>query len=170
VSQRHAVLQSTDSIRTQITGMLTGHLGKFMGGARIGIEVPDVVQLGSSISIEAISRDGDSTLPLRVHCNGEDGLAFGSPKLMRATGDGRYHANIDALPEGAWQITAQSATPSASGRTGIRLGSGVEIRGYLRPHQYLLSASVKLDRILCRFAERITAKCLQQHDWVISIL
>jgi len=35
-----------------------------------------------------------------------------SPKLMRATGDGRYHANIDALPEGAWRITVQSATPA----------------------------------------------------------
>jgi hypothetical protein len=112
VSQKHAVLQSTDSILTQTSGMLTGHLGKFMGGARIGVDVPDVVQLGSSIPIEATSQDGDPTLPLHVVCDGEGGLAFGSPKLMRATGDGRYHANIDALPEGAWRITVQSATPA----------------------------------------------------------
>src|SRR6266446_5830833 len=59
VSQKHAVLQSTDSILTQILGMLTGHLGRFMGGARIGFDVPDVVQLGSSVPIEATSQDGD---------------------------------------------------------------------------------------------------------------
>src|SRR6516165_7802140 len=47
VSQRHAILQSTDSILTQISGMLTGHLGRFLGGARIGVDVPDMVQLGS---------------------------------------------------------------------------------------------------------------------------
>jgi hypothetical protein len=40
VSQKHAVLQSTDSILTQVSGMLTGHLGKFMGGARIGVDIP----------------------------------------------------------------------------------------------------------------------------------
>lgn len=112
VSQKHAVLQSTDSILTQISGMLTGHLGRFLGGARIGVDVPDVVQLGSSVPIEATSQDGDPTLPLHVVCDGEDGLAFGSPKLMRATGDGRYRANIDALPDGAWRITVQSATPA----------------------------------------------------------
>jgi hypothetical protein len=112
VSQKHAVLQSTDSILTQTSGMLTGHLGRFMGGARIGVGVPDVVQFGSSVPIEAKSQDGDPTLPLHVVCDGEDGLAFGSPKLMRATGDGRYHANIVALPEGAWRITVQSATPA----------------------------------------------------------
>ena len=42
----------------------------------------------------------------------EDGLAFGSPKLMRATGDGRYQTTIDGLPEGAWRVTVQSATPA----------------------------------------------------------
>jgi hypothetical protein len=31
---------------------------------------------------------------------------------MRATGVGRYHAKIDAVPEGAWRLTVQSATPS----------------------------------------------------------
>ena len=45
VSQKHAVLQSTNSILTQISGMLTGHLGRFMGGARIGVDVPDMVDV-----------------------------------------------------------------------------------------------------------------------------
>jgi photosystem II stability/assembly factor-like uncharacterized protein len=39
--------------------VLSGHLGKFMGGARIGVDVPEVVQLGSSLPIEATSKDDD---------------------------------------------------------------------------------------------------------------
>jgi hypothetical protein len=111
VSQRHAMLQSTDSILTQILGMLTGRLGRFMGGARIGVDMPDIVQFGSPVPIEATSQDGDPALPLIVVCHGENGLALG-PKMLRPTGDGRYHTTIDALPEGAWRLTVQSATPA----------------------------------------------------------
>jgi hypothetical protein len=112
VSQKHAILQSTDSILTQISGMLTGHLGRFMGGARIGVDVPDVVGVGKSWSIEATSKDGDPNLPLQVMCTGEDGQEYGGPILMRATGDGQYYAKVDGLPEGAWLVTVQSATPA----------------------------------------------------------
>jgi hypothetical protein len=112
VSQRHAMLQSTDSILAQLFGVLAGHLGKFMGGMRIGVDMPDAVQIGQNVTIEAESKDGDSTLPLHVVCEGEDGRLFGSPKLMRASGDGRYHAIIDNLPEGAWRFTVQSASPA----------------------------------------------------------
>jgi pimeloyl-ACP methyl ester carboxylesterase len=112
VSQKHAVLQSTNSILTQISGMLTGHLGKFMGGARIGVDVPDVVEFDSALVIEATSKDGDPSLPLHVICVSEDGLPFGTPKLMRAIGDGRYQAKIEGLPQGAWRVTVQSATPA----------------------------------------------------------
>jgi pimeloyl-ACP methyl ester carboxylesterase len=111
-SQRHAMLQSTDSILTQLSGILTGDLGKFMGGARIGVDIPEVVEFGSGISIDAVSKDGDPALPLRVVCQGEDGLEHGRPILMRPTGDGRYNAKIDGLPEGAWRITVQSAALS----------------------------------------------------------
>jgi hypothetical protein len=112
VPQKHAMLQSTDSILTQVFGILTGHLGRFMGGARIGVDIPDIVQLGRPLPIDAISKDGDPTLPLHVVCEGEDGQAFGSPKLMRPMGDGRYLATIDGLPEGAWRLTVRTATPA----------------------------------------------------------
>jgi hypothetical protein len=112
VSQRHTILQSTDSILTQILGILTGQLGRFMGGARIGVDLPDIVQLGDPVPIQVASKDGDPSLPLHVICEGEDGQAFGSPIIMRATGDGRYHATVEGLPEGAWRITIRSATPA----------------------------------------------------------
>jgi pimeloyl-ACP methyl ester carboxylesterase len=112
VSQKHAILQSTDSTLDQLFGVLTEQLGRFMGGARIGVDVPDIVMAGSSLRVEATSIDEDPSLPLHVTCEGEDGQAFGSPKLMRATGDGRYHATIDGIPEGAWRVTVRSATPA----------------------------------------------------------
>jgi hypothetical protein len=115
VSQKHAVLQSTDSILTQLSGMLTGRLGRFMAGPPgIGVDMPDVVQLGSPLPIEAMSQDGEPDLPLHVVCSGEDGRQYGEPILMRATGDGRYHAKIGGLSEGAWRVTVQSATPARS--------------------------------------------------------
>jgi hypothetical protein len=117
-SQRHTMLQSTDSILTQLFGVLTGHLGRFMGGAAIGVDMPDAGLLGSPVSIGVISKSNDpstppiSDLPLHVVCESEHGVPFGSPKLMRASGDGRYQATIDGLPEGAWRITVRSATPT----------------------------------------------------------
>ena len=131
VSQKHTILQSTDSILTQLSGMLTGHLGKFMGGARIGVDVSDVVDVGASLPVEATSKDGDPDLPLQVVCTSEAGQEYGGPILMRPTGDGRYHAKVDGLPEGAWLVTVQSANARAAGRTSIRLGFGLESEYFL---------------------------------------
>jgi hypothetical protein len=112
VSQSHALLQSTDSILTQLFGRLTGNLGKFMGETGIGLDIPALVEAGSSVPVEAISQDGNPTLALHVVCHDEDGQLRGTPKLMKALGDGRYHAKLDDLPEGAYRITVKSATPA----------------------------------------------------------
>ncbi len=112
VSQSHAVLQSTDSILTQIFGMLTGNLGKFMGGTGIGLEVPAIAEAGKTVPVNVISQDGNSTLALHAICEGEDGRPRGNPKLMKALGEGRYQSKFDELPEGAYKITVRSATPA----------------------------------------------------------
>jgi len=108
------MLQSTDSILAQLSGILeAGRLSRFMaGGLRIGVDLPDFVRIGASVSVEATSQEGDPTLPLHVVCEGEDGQVVDSPKLMRATGDGRYRATVDGLPAGGWRITVRSATPA----------------------------------------------------------
>jgi hypothetical protein len=110
VSQSHAVLQSTKSILTQVFGMLTGNLGKFMGGTGIGLDVPALAKAGEGISIEVKSRDGNPTLALHALCHAEDGEPRGKPALMRALGDGSYSAKFNGLPEGAYRFTVQSAT------------------------------------------------------------
>jgi hypothetical protein len=112
VSQSHAVLQSTQSVLTQVFGILTGHLGKFMGGTGIGLEVPALVEAGELIAIEAKSQDGNPTLALHALCHGEDGQPRGKRTLMRPLGDGSYIAKFDGLPEGGYRFTVQSATPT----------------------------------------------------------
>jgi pimeloyl-ACP methyl ester carboxylesterase len=112
VSQSHALLQSTESILTQVFGMLTGHLGRFMGGTGIGLKVPEVIEAGQTIPIEATSQDGNPSLALHALCHGEDGEPRGIPKLMRPLGEGLYSAKFDGLPEGGYRFTIRSATPA----------------------------------------------------------
>jgi len=112
VSQSHAVLHSTDSILTQIFGILTDNLGRFMGGTGIGLDIPAIVEAGKTIPIEVTSQDGNPTLALHVVCHGEDGQPRGNPKPMKPLGDGRYQAKMDELSEGAYRITVQSSTPA----------------------------------------------------------
>jgi hypothetical protein len=111
-SQSHAVLQSTDSILTMIFGILTGNLGKFLGGRGIGLDIPAIVEAGKTVPVDVVSQDGDATFALHVVCHGEDGQPRGNPKLMKPLGGGHYHAKLDDLPEGAFKITVQSATPA----------------------------------------------------------
>lgn len=109
-SQTHALLQSTESMLTQIFGMLTGNLGRSMGRTGIGLDIPAIVEVAQTVAIEVTSNDGNPTLALHIVCHGEDGWPRGSPKLMKASGGGRYHANLDELPGGAYRITVKSAT------------------------------------------------------------
>jgi hypothetical protein len=112
VSQSHALLQSTDLILTQIFGILTGHLGRFMGGTGIGLDIPAIVEVGNTIPVVVTSQDGDPTLALHIFCHDEDGQLRGDPKLMKPMGAGRYQASFDAFAEGGYRITVQSATPA----------------------------------------------------------
>jgi hypothetical protein len=111
-SQSHAVLQSTDSLLTQVSELLKGNVGKFMGGTGIGLEVPAIVEAGKTIPVDVVSQDGNSTLALHAICEGEDGQPRGNPKLMKALREGHYQAKFDGLPEGAFKITVRSATPA----------------------------------------------------------
>jgi hypothetical protein len=110
VSQSHALLQSTDSIHTQLFGILTSNLGRFMGGTGISLEIPAIMEAGKAVPIEVSSRDDNSTLALHVLCHGENGQPIGNPVLMRPLGEGRYHCTLANLPEGAFRITVKSAT------------------------------------------------------------
>jgi hypothetical protein len=82
-SQTHALLQSTDSLLTQIYGMLTDNLGRPMGGTRLGLDIPEIVDSGKSLPVRVISRDGNSTLALHAICRDEGGKPQGNAKLLR---------------------------------------------------------------------------------------
>jgi hypothetical protein len=113
VSQSHAVLQSTDRVFTQIFGMVTGRQGKFMmAETGLGLDIPAIIEAGKAFPIEVTSSDGNSNLALHIICEDENGVAKCNPKLMKAFGAGRYRVSLGGLPEGAYRITARSATPA----------------------------------------------------------
>ena len=67
-SQTHALLQSTDSNLSQIFGILTGELGKPMGGGTgIGLHIPAIAKAGTTIPVgRSFQNEGDPTLALHL--------------------------------------------------------------------------------------------------------
>lgn len=59
VAQKHASLQNTDGVLPQLFGSLTGNLGKRLGGERIGVDLPDLVSVGESLSVRVQAETGD---------------------------------------------------------------------------------------------------------------
>ena len=109
-AQQHPMLQSSDSILQQLYGVLTGHLGKFMGGHEIGLDMPPLVAQGEAIQVRAFSEE--PALPLQVSIAAEDGGQTSIPVLMTVQGDGSYFAELEGVASGAYRVTVQSAAPS----------------------------------------------------------
>jgi hypothetical protein len=108
-AQKHASLQNTESVLHQLFGALTGQLGKWMGGERIGVDVPSVVRVGERLPIRA--QAGDTTLALQAVVSREDGVVVGEPQLLDSDGEGGYHTEIPGLVAGTYRILVESAVP-----------------------------------------------------------
>jgi hypothetical protein len=110
-AQKHASLQNTESVLHQLFGALTGHLGKWMGGERIGVEVPTLVSVGEQVPVLARAEAGDPTLALQAVAMREDGVVVGDPQLLDSDGEGGYHTEIPGLAAGTYRIRVESAVP-----------------------------------------------------------
>lgn len=110
-AQKHGSLQNTDGVLDQLYGVLTGHLGKWMGGERVGLDMPTIVSAGDAIPVTAISDGGDDTLALQASIADESGAPCMEPELMNNAGDGRYAVELKALKPGSYRITVGSAVP-----------------------------------------------------------
>jgi hypothetical protein len=95
----------------QLFGALTGHLGKWLGGERIGLDVPSVVSVGERLPIRAQAEAGDPTLPLQAVVMREDGVIVGEPLLLDSDGEGGYDTRFSGLAAGTYRIRVESAVP-----------------------------------------------------------
>lgn len=110
-AQKHGSLQNTDGVLDQLFGALTGHLGNWMGGERIGVEVPDLVSAGEAFAVRAMAEGGDPTLALQAIVTREDGTVTGEPQLLDNDGQGGYWVRFSGLAPGGYRIRVESAVP-----------------------------------------------------------
>lgn len=110
-AQIHASLQNTDGVLYQLFGCLTGNMGRFMGGERIGVELPDLVSVGNPLPIRAQAEAGDPTLALQAMVESEDGVVVRESQLLMTDGRGGYHTQFLGLAAGTYRVRVESAVP-----------------------------------------------------------
>jgi pimeloyl-ACP methyl ester carboxylesterase len=111
-AQQHGSLQNSKDCFRQIFGLLTDNLGRFMGGAQIGLDIPDVIRAEDALPVTALAPPGGLPLPLQAHLLHENGRRSG-PQLMRSTGESIHSTSFDDLEPGAYRVTVSSASPAA---------------------------------------------------------
>jgi hypothetical protein len=111
-AQRHATLQETQEVFTQLFSMLTtGTKGAWMGGEQVGMDVPDLLAAGEPLVVEVSAEQPNLALMATVSpLDGEQPAA--EPQLLAPLGDGRYRAQFEALGPGTYQTTVASAVSS----------------------------------------------------------
>jgi pimeloyl-ACP methyl ester carboxylesterase len=111
-AQRHATLQETQEVFTQLFSVLTtGAKGAWMGGEQVGMEVPDLLPAGEPLVVDVSADQSTSALMATVSpLDGEQPAA--EPQLLTPLGEGQYRVQFEALPPGTYQTTVASAVPS----------------------------------------------------------
>jgi hypothetical protein len=111
-AQRHATLQETQEVFTQLFSVLTtGTKGAWMGGEQVGMEVPDLLSAGEPLVVE-VSAD-QPTLALMATVSPLDGdRPAAEPRLLTPIGENRYTVEFEGLPPGVYQTTVASAIPT----------------------------------------------------------
>jgi hypothetical protein len=110
-AQKHGSLQNTESVLHQLFGALTGQLGKWMGGERIGVDTPSIVRVGQGLPIRVRAETADPTLALQAVVMREDHVVVGEPRLLDSDGEGGYGTQIPDLAAGTYRIQVESAVP-----------------------------------------------------------
>lgn len=110
-AQKHSSLQNTDGVLDQLYGALTGKLGQWMGGERIGVDIPTVIRPGEVLPVKAVAEGGDPTLALQGFVMREDGSTAKEPELLDSDGRGSYRVEFSGLAPGAYRVLVESAVP-----------------------------------------------------------
>jgi len=103
-SQRHATLQETREVLTQMFTRLTGdRLGSFMGEEDLALDAPNVLSAGEDLQIEAQTRREDLALVASLTAHGQQQPI--SQPVMAALGEGRYRTTIAGVSPGLYELT-----------------------------------------------------------------
>ncbi|HXB16017.1 MAG TPA: hypothetical protein VNV44_09780 [Solirubrobacteraceae bacterium] len=104
-SQRHAALQETPAVLTQLFTRLTAaRLGAFMGEEDFGLDLPHSLQAGEDLRVEGFSKH--SNLPVQLTVTGYETREGLAQSFMSPLGEGSYEATFGGLPPGAYEIEA----------------------------------------------------------------
>ncbi len=111
-AQRHAAVQTTDTVLTQLYGLLTtDRLGQFMGGAAIGADIPHLIRAEETLTIDA---DADPLVALTATVTPHGATSPARADIMANLGDGRYRAEFADLPPGPYDVTVGPADPRST--------------------------------------------------------
>jgi pimeloyl-ACP methyl ester carboxylesterase len=111
-AQRHASLQENEGVYTQLRGLLTsGRFGRWMGGEKIGMTVPDLLSVGEPLEVMVTAEASSLALTARAAFHDTE-ESIVEPRLLTNYGDGRYGTRFLNLPTGTYQITVSSAAPN----------------------------------------------------------
>ncbi len=104
-AQRHATLQASDLVLTQLHGVLTSvNLGAIKGtGRELSLDLPDLVCVGEDLRVEVSTAEERLALGATVKSVDTGKVVDRHP--LRNLGEGRYHVNLLGLPPGAYRIT-----------------------------------------------------------------
>lgn len=107
---QHGSLPADPDIYRQLYGILTSaNLSKLMGGTKLGLEMPDVIESGEALDIQVRAEDGDPNLTLEVELAGEDGKK--SVTNLPPSGGGIYRASVKDLTPQGYTATVRSYGP-----------------------------------------------------------
>ena len=110
--QQHSTLHSDGNLHRQLFSILTASEVETYADAEklIGLDLPEVVQVGEALPITVTSASPDASLPLSAVVFGEDGSEIDC-SLMCNLGEGRYQVQFKDIPPGQVKVRIATATP-----------------------------------------------------------
>jgi pimeloyl-ACP methyl ester carboxylesterase len=107
-AQRHGTIQECETVLAQLFGRLTGRSGTWLGADSIGLEVPTLTPAGEALNIHVTADDPMLALAATVTPY-DSQVVVEEVGLLTNLGGGRYHATVNGLPPGTYQVKLHPA-------------------------------------------------------------
>lgn len=120
VADNHTGLVHNQALFEQVTGTISArstiHLSRL---GSIGVDIPDILQAGTPLVVDATTDDGDT--PLELVLAAESGQDLGPPLRMRRNRSAeKLTATIPALEPGVYRVTVRGVQPYGAAVSPVR--------------------------------------------------